>query len=153
MVFETLGGVNEQGEKVLRQLFTFASKKLGREFSSYCSRAWARVSCCLQRSIAQVILNRIDGVSDESELPSESFALALDKPSWPTGEFSEVEALAEAKSHSETLSELPKAELKSEEPLSQGYGERPGDCRKIERREGGGIMNTTHKSTIHKDIT
>jgi hypothetical protein len=64
-VFETLGGVNEEGEKVLRQLFTFAAKKLGREFSSYCSRAWARVSCCLQRSIAQVILNRIDGSSDD----------------------------------------------------------------------------------------
>ena len=76
MVFETLGGINEEGEKVLRQLFTFASKKLGREFSSYCSRAWGRVSCCLQRSVAQVILNRIDGVSDEPELPSESFAVA-----------------------------------------------------------------------------
>ena len=33
MVFETLGGVNEQGEKVLRQLFTFASKKLGHELA------------------------------------------------------------------------------------------------------------------------
>jgi hypothetical protein len=76
MVFETLGGINEQGEKVLRQLFTFAAKKLGREFSSYCSRAWGRVSCCLQRSVAQVILNRIDGVADETELPSESFAVA-----------------------------------------------------------------------------
>jgi hypothetical protein len=91
MVFETLGGVNEQGETVLRQLFTFASKRLGREFSSYCSRAWARVSCCLQRSIAQVILNRIDGVSDGSELPDESFAVARAKTSvgeWAVGEFS-----------------------------------------------------------------
>ena len=91
MVFETLGGVNEQGEKVLRQLFTFAAKKLGREFSSYCSRAWARVSCCLQRSIAQVILSRIDGVTEGSELPSESFAVASDRPSvgeWPVGDWS-----------------------------------------------------------------
>ena len=81
LVFETLGSVNAEGEKVLRQLFTFASKKLGREFSSYCSRAWARVSCCLQRSIAQEILSRIDGVSAESELPSESFAVVSGKPS------------------------------------------------------------------------
>ena len=88
LVFETLGGVNAEGEKVLRQLFTFAAKKLGREFSSYCSRAWARVSCCLQRSVAQMILSRIDGVSTESELPSESFAVVSGKSSvgeWSVG--------------------------------------------------------------------
>ena len=44
MVFETLGGINDQGEEVVRQLFTFAAQHLGREFSSYCSRGWARVS-------------------------------------------------------------------------------------------------------------
>ena len=37
------------------------AKRLGREFTSYCGRAWARVSCNLQRSVAQSILNRIDG--------------------------------------------------------------------------------------------
>jgi len=61
---------------VLRQLFTFAAQHLGREFSSYCSRAWARVSCCLQRSIAQVIVNRIDGRPDVPEPPSESFVVS-----------------------------------------------------------------------------
>ena len=66
MVFETLGAVNEEGEAVLRQLFTFAAQHLGREFSSYCSRAWARISCCLQRSIGQVIANRIDGQPSEA---------------------------------------------------------------------------------------
>ena len=76
MVFETLGAVNEQGEEVLRQLFTFAAKQLGREFSSYCSRAWARISCSLQRCVAQTILNRIDGKPNEPELPSESFEVA-----------------------------------------------------------------------------
>ena len=60
MIFETLGAVNVEGEEVLRQLFRFA-KRLGREFTSYCGRAWARVSCNLQRSVAQSILNRIDG--------------------------------------------------------------------------------------------
>ena len=41
--------------------YFFAAKRLGREFTSYCGRAWARVSCNLQRSVAQSILNRIDG--------------------------------------------------------------------------------------------
>ncbi len=77
MVFETLGGINSEGEEVLRELFRFASKQLGVGFSSYCSRAWARVSCNLQRSIGQVILNRIDGskpdapgsVGESNEVP------------------------------------------------------------------------------------
>ena len=62
MVFETLGAINVEGEEVLRQLFRFAAKRLGREFTSYCGRAWARVSCNLQRSVSQAILNRIDGL-------------------------------------------------------------------------------------------
>ena len=61
MVFETLGAINAEGEDILRQVFRFAAKRLGREFTSYCGRAWARVSCNLQRSISQAILVRIDG--------------------------------------------------------------------------------------------
>ena len=61
MVFETLGAVNLEGEEVLRQLFRFAAKRLGREFTSYCGRAWARISCNLQQSVAQAILTRTDG--------------------------------------------------------------------------------------------
>ena len=61
MVFETFGAINDQGEDVMRQLFTFAAQQLGREFSSFCSRGWARVSCCLQRSVAQMIVNHING--------------------------------------------------------------------------------------------
>jgi hypothetical protein len=61
VVFETLGAINSEGEEVLKQLFRFAAKRLGREFTSYCGRAWARFSCNLQRSVAQEILNRIDG--------------------------------------------------------------------------------------------
>ena len=61
MIFETLGAINEEGEEVLQQLFSFAAKNLGREFTSYCSRTWARLSCCLQRSVAQSIITRIDG--------------------------------------------------------------------------------------------
>src|SRR6478609_1520420 len=61
MVFETLGAINEEGQDVLRCLFRYAAKRLGLEFSSYCARAWARLSCTLQRMVAQSILTRIDG--------------------------------------------------------------------------------------------
>ena len=61
MVFETLGAINTEGEELLQMLFRFASKRLGREFTSYCGRAWARISCNLQRSVSQAILTRIDG--------------------------------------------------------------------------------------------
>ena len=61
VVFETLGAINVEGEEVMKQLFRFAAKRLGREFSSYCGRAWARLSCNLQRSVSQAILTRIDG--------------------------------------------------------------------------------------------
>jgi len=69
MVFETLGAINQEGEEVLRQLFRYAAKHLGREFSSFCGRAWARVSCCLQRSVAQSILVRIDGQNQRDAAP------------------------------------------------------------------------------------
>ena len=61
MVWETLGAINVEGEEVLRQIFSFAAKRLHREFSSFCGRSWAQFSCCLQRSVSQAILLRIDG--------------------------------------------------------------------------------------------
>jgi hypothetical protein len=70
MVFETLGALNSEGEDVLHSLFRFAAKQLGREFTSYCGRAWARISCSLQRSVSQAILTRIDG----RELPRVEFS-------------------------------------------------------------------------------
>jgi hypothetical protein len=48
MVWETLGAINEEGEDIIRQVFRFAARRLGCELSSFCGRAWARVSCCLQ---------------------------------------------------------------------------------------------------------
>jgi hypothetical protein len=61
IVWETLGAINVEGEAVLQQLFSFAVAQLGREFTSFCGRSWARVSCSLQRTVAQAILARIDG--------------------------------------------------------------------------------------------
>ena len=68
VVFETLGAINLEGEELLRMIFRFASKRLGREFTSYCGRAWARISCNLQRSVSQAILTRVDGQEFSDEL-------------------------------------------------------------------------------------
>ena len=69
MVWESLGAINVEGEEVLRQIFSFAAKRLNREFSSFCGRAWAQFSCCLQRSVSQAILLRIDGHEFRDALP------------------------------------------------------------------------------------
>ena len=42
IIFETLGAINVEGEGVLKQLFRFAAKRLGREFTSYCGRCNVR---------------------------------------------------------------------------------------------------------------
>ncbi len=51
-MFETSGGVNAEGEQVVKQIFRFAG------------RAWARLSCCIQDSVAQAILNRCPDSGD-----------------------------------------------------------------------------------------
>ena len=57
VVFETSGAVKE-GETVLKQIIRFASKREGITHTVYASRAWARLSCCVQVASAQQILNR-----------------------------------------------------------------------------------------------
>ena len=63
LVFETTGGVNEEGLSLLRQLFRFAAKHQSLQLSVYCGRAWARLSCSLQSSVSQCFLNRSDSVA------------------------------------------------------------------------------------------
>ena len=58
LIFETTGGVNEEGLEVLRQLFRFAAKHQSTQLSVYCGRAWARLSCTLQSAVSQCFLNR-----------------------------------------------------------------------------------------------
>ena len=58
MVFETSGAVNAEGLHVLKQIFRCASKRSGMGHASFCGRAWARLSSCIQTSVAQMILNR-----------------------------------------------------------------------------------------------
>ena len=76
VVFETTGAINEEGARVLSQLARFAAKRQGREFSSFCGRAWVRFSCNLQRSVSQAILNRLEGSPVEAASP-ERFVLEV----------------------------------------------------------------------------
>jgi hypothetical protein len=58
VVFETSGGLNREGETVLKQIIRFASKRECTSHSVFAARAWARLSCCVQFASAQQILNR-----------------------------------------------------------------------------------------------
>jgi hypothetical protein len=58
LVFETSGAVNEEGLQVIKQLLRCASKQSRMGHSAYVSRAWARLSCVIQASVAQMILHR-----------------------------------------------------------------------------------------------
>ena len=49
MVFDTLGAINTEVEEILlKQLFRFAAKCLGREFTSYCLGQESRAICNAQ---------------------------------------------------------------------------------------------------------
>ena len=56
LVFETTGAILASCHRS-----SLRACRLGHEFSSYCGRAWARLSCDLQRSVSQAILTRCDG--------------------------------------------------------------------------------------------
>src|SRR5688572_12587233 len=58
VVFEASGAVNAEGEEILRQLIRFAAVRSGSGLSRFAGRAWARISCCIQNSVAQSVLNR-----------------------------------------------------------------------------------------------
>jgi hypothetical protein len=70
LVLETLGAINAEGDELMRQLFRFAAKRVGREFSSFCGRGWARLSCNLQRCVSQMILARTEGASGQRVPPA-----------------------------------------------------------------------------------
>ena len=73
MVFETSGAVNEEGLQVLNQIFRCASKRSGMGHESFCGRAWARLSSCIQISVAQMILNRESDDSIEHFVTNNDF--------------------------------------------------------------------------------
>src|SRR3954470_10275146 len=58
-VLETTGGYSEEAVSFFRQLFRFAARQQNTKLCVYAGRAWARVACNLQASVAQAILNRV----------------------------------------------------------------------------------------------
>lgn len=58
LVWETTGGICEEGAHVLNQIFSFAAKRSGVAFSTYAGRAWCRISCTLQKAVNARIMNR-----------------------------------------------------------------------------------------------
>ena len=77
VVWESTGAINAEGEDVLRQIMRFASKRQGREHSSFCGRQWALLSCCLQRSVAKMLLLRISGQNNCDSLANSSPSLLV----------------------------------------------------------------------------
>jgi hypothetical protein len=69
LVLETTGAINSEGLDILRQLFRFAAKRQNAQLSVYIGRAWARLSCNLQNSVSQAILNRVSGREVTCEEP------------------------------------------------------------------------------------
>ena len=59
LIFETTGGIGEEGQSFLKQLFRFAARQQNQKLCVYAGRAWARLSCNLQTSVAQQILHRV----------------------------------------------------------------------------------------------
>ena len=58
LVIECSGGYGDEAEGLLSQLFRFAAKVDGSRYCDYASKAWARVACNVQQSVAQQILDR-----------------------------------------------------------------------------------------------
>jgi len=61
LVMETTGGLSQEATSLLKAVFRFGSKRQNIQHCVYAGRAWARLSCNLQTSVAQQILCRIDG--------------------------------------------------------------------------------------------
>jgi len=59
LALETTGGVSEEGLTFLKQLWRFGARRQNTKLCVYAGRAWARLSCNLQTSVAQAILHRV----------------------------------------------------------------------------------------------
>src|SRR5207248_2989580 len=66
LVMESTGGLSEEALSLLKAIYRFGSKQQNVQHSVYAGRAWARLSCNLQTSVAQAILCRIDGWSSQT---------------------------------------------------------------------------------------
>ena len=61
VVLETTGGVSDEGLSFFRQLFRFAARQQNVKLCVYAGRAWARISCNIQTSVAKALLVKRSG--------------------------------------------------------------------------------------------
>ena len=104
----------------MRQIFRFAAKRVGREFSSFCGRGWARLSCNLQRCVTQMILARTEGASGQRapavSAPMEAPARVVPAPSLAPSAV--VSPLAQAASSSVPQAQfVPVVDLLASQPM------------------------------------
>jgi hypothetical protein len=59
LICGTSGGLNYEGEHLLKQIFRFAARHQGERLCVYAGQAWARLSINIQQSVSQMIINRI----------------------------------------------------------------------------------------------
>jgi hypothetical protein len=80
LALETTGGVSVEGLSFLRQLWRFAARRQNTKLCVYAGRAWARLSCNLQTSVAQAILHRLPtgGHPPPQRTPSQVSVLSTD---------------------------------------------------------------------------
>ena len=80
LVLETTGAINVEGVNVLRMLFRFAAKRLGREFSSFCGRPGA----FLEPPAIRCHRRSCPGSTVRPQWRPASVRACLSRPPWPS---------------------------------------------------------------------
>jgi hypothetical protein len=132
MVFETTGGIGEEGISTLKQVFRFASVRQNATHSVYAGRAWARLSCNLQSSVAQGILLRTSAWDPLSPEPEPS-----GKPQEPEAARDGSESIESEIYKKKSECDREESERKSErreERVSESKSECESEAKQLERR-------------------
>ena len=116
VVFETMGGVSEEGLTFFRQLFRFAARRQNRKLCVYAGRAWARISCNLQSSVAKAILNRVPTGGQPQHRAEDKVRLPVEPNSKELWEDAEGGAEEEEKSTALVPVDLPLSSSLSPSP-------------------------------------
>jgi hypothetical protein len=101
LVMESTGGLTEEALSLLKAIYRFGSKQQNVQHSVYAGRAWARLSCNLQTSVAQAILCRIDGWELQRRVAPRSLGTSLASAS---SSFNGTESTVDHSSSSESVS-------------------------------------------------
>src|SRR5438132_572347 len=111
MVMESTGGLSQEALSLLKAIYRFGSRRQNIQHCVYAGRAWARLSCNLQTSVAQAILCRIEGWASSSTFsgPSLSDPSPTDPSPPPVSSVSVPVVVSEAAPQSVPVSEPSKS--------------------------------------------